>query len=118
MRQRCDVLESRNSAKEILSVLPDIRNRFFFYTDLNKPTGEVAQSLEEFSSKLKTIDINSIRFHLARGDFERWFAFIGDGILSGDIKRVSTILNYNDEELRTVITDLVERRINELKAQL
>jgi hypothetical protein len=95
---------------------------FLFYNDLNYPTEESAQNLEELSSKLRTITIRSIRFHLTRGDFERWLKSIGEEGLSEDLRRLSG-RDLTDDQLRTEITrkctlTLLERKIERLEEQL
>lgn len=48
-------------------------NAFYFYTSVDQYTGESASSLEEFLDKVRVVDIESLEFHLQRGDFKKWF---------------------------------------------
>jgi len=45
---------------------------FHFYYDIDQPTDFTAQSLEEFYMFIKQVSVNSVEFHLYRGDFENW----------------------------------------------
>ncbi|MDR1993464.1 MAG: hypothetical protein LBQ98_08260 [Nitrososphaerota archaeon] len=45
---------------------------FQFYTDVDKPDGFRAASLEEFYNHIEQVGVNSLDFHLYRGDFENW----------------------------------------------
>jgi len=102
-------------ARRILRPIPAERSFTFFY-EFARPAQLTVQSLYEFLSALKTVDIKSIEFHSERGDFERWIRqVVGDDTLAD---RLSALTNENlsGEKLRTKILGAVERRINELKA--
>jgi predicted transcriptional regulator len=45
---------------------------FHFYTDVGHPTGFSAESLKEFYEIIKRVTVESVEFHLYRGDFENW----------------------------------------------
>jgi hypothetical protein len=45
---------------------------FNFYVEIDKPMGFTAHSLEEFYRFVKQVVVDSIEFHLYRGDFENW----------------------------------------------
>mgnify|MGYP000049960412 FL=1 len=87
---------------------------FTFYIDFSKPTGLTAYSLHDFYSILRTISEESIRFHMARGDFERWILqVIGYRELADDISNINDIEDGNT--LRRRLLDIIGRRINELE---
>ena len=101
-------------AKRILRRVPAEKGFTFFY-ELEKPTKRVAHSLEEFYSSLKTVKLRSIKFHLRRGDFEKWARqVIGDDKLADGLKALSEekIASKNP---RKEILEIVKRRIEELK---
>ncbi|MEM3550898.1 MAG: hypothetical protein QXQ94_08765 [Candidatus Bathyarchaeia archaeon] len=64
-------------AQKIVSPLP-LEKAFHFFTGIGNYTGTSAISLQDFCEKIKTIDKQSVRFHFLRGDFEKWFEFLGD----------------------------------------
>jgi len=101
-------------ARRILRALPVDKGFTFFY-EFARPTQLTVQSLDEFLSALKTIDIKPIEFHIERGDFERWIRqVVGDDTLADKLS-ASKNEKLSGEKLRTKIISVVERRINELK---
>jgi predicted transcriptional regulator len=45
---------------------------FLFYVEVDKPMGFAANSMEEFYRFIKQVIVESLEFHLYRGDFEKW----------------------------------------------
>ena len=45
---------------------------FHFYDGVDQPTGITAETLAEFYEDIKKIKVNSLEFHIYRGDFENW----------------------------------------------
>ena len=45
---------------------------FHFYVDIGKYAGLSAASYEEFLRTIKQVRVESLNFHLGRGDFEKW----------------------------------------------
>ena len=45
---------------------------FLFYVEVDKPIGFTAHSMEEFYRFIKQVIVDSLEFHLYRGDFENW----------------------------------------------
>lgn len=45
---------------------------FHFYVDIGKYTGLSAASYEDFRRTIKQVKMESLIFHLERGDFEKW----------------------------------------------
>ena len=61
---------------------------FHFYTAIGQPTGFSAESLKDFYEIVKRVAVESLEFHLYRGDFENWIktvfkdAALADGLAS------------------------------------
>jgi len=99
--------------KRILRTLPAEKGFNFFY-DFSKPTGLIARSLYEFHTILKIISAESIKFHMARGDFEMWLSqVIGDEELAHEFSKFSGI--KDGELLRERLLKVIENRIRELE---
>jgi len=45
---------------------------FSFYVEIDKPMGFTANSMEQFYRLIKQVIVDSLEFHLYRGDFENW----------------------------------------------
>jgi hypothetical protein len=45
---------------------------FHFYVDIGKYAGLSAASYEDFLRTIKQVKVESLNFHLMRGDFEKW----------------------------------------------
>jgi len=63
-------IKGKNALKTF-TVVPDGVG-FHFYVDNDKPLGFSAQSMEEFYRLVKQVTVDSLEFHLYRGDFENW----------------------------------------------
>ena len=100
-------------AQKILSPVPYNQGFHFFMTD-GHYSGETATSLCIFLKDMERVDIQSIRFHFERGDFEKW---IGATLSDDDLaRRVTQIVkNLSDEKLRKALVDVVQKRISELQ---
>lgn len=102
------------AAKRMLRQIPVGRSFTFFYK-LGQPTDWTVHSLDDFHSALKDVDLRSIRFHLKRGDFERWLRqVVGDDKLADELVGVSK-KKLKGRKLRKSVLDLVKARIRELK---
>jgi len=103
-------------AQRIVSPLP-LERAFHFFTGIGNYTGASATSLQDFCEKIQTVDKQSVRFHFLRGDFERWFEFIGDRELA---KKASLLKeqNLSDEQLRQSLYEIVRNRCSQIKAIL
>jgi hypothetical protein len=102
----------KNQVSNILSPLPS-EKAFHFYEGLNRYAGVHASSLDDFCRKILTIDMESIRFHLLRKDFESWFKHLGDMELA---KKVSLVREKKlfGEALRKELYHAVKSRRDEL----
>jgi len=103
-------------AQRIVSPLP-LERAFHFFTGIGNYTGVYAISLQDFCEKIKTIDKRSVRFHFSRGDFEKWFEFLGDKELA---KRTSLLKKQemSDEQLREALYNLTKNRCSKIKTIL
>ena len=88
---------------------------FKFYYRFAKPADVSASSLQEFYEALKRVSLESIAFHMDRGDFERWISnVIGDDELADRIANLPKKWR-GKRKLRHILLTLVGERIKELK---
>jgi len=82
---------------------------FHFYADVGKPLNLHAHSIRDFSSNIEKASLESIQFHMNRGDFEAWFNGLGDQELA---KKVALLKQKNvvGEDLRKQLHEIVEQR--------
>jgi len=102
----------KEKAAEILSYQP-VEKSFHFYADIGKPLNLHAASLQDFCDKIQKIETSSVEFHVNRGDFEAWFAGIGDN----ELARKALLLREQKifgEKLRQKLYDIVKNRCEEL----
>jgi DNA-binding HxlR family transcriptional regulator len=99
---------SRENAEAILSQTPH-EKAFHFYAGVGKPLNLFAHNLRDFCEKILKVNIDSIEFHMSRGDFSAWFAGIGDAELA---KKVMLLKEKKTagEELRGKLCEIVENR--------
>ncbi|MEM2112191.1 MAG: alpha-amylase [Candidatus Bathyarchaeia archaeon] len=115
VRFNLELEKSEYRNKRILRRLPKEKG-FIFFHDFARPTSHVAYSLRDFYSILKTIDKNSIKFHMNRGDFERWISqVIGDDELAGKIFLLSRH-KIDEEILREKLLNIIGNRIKEMES--
>lgn len=97
-----------------VSMLRTVRDQeaFYFYEAIGKPTGEVARNLSDLLDKVKSVNTESLAFHLQRSDFQNWVQkILGDAKLA---EKLGGIHVSNGDEIRTSICNAVENRIKEL----
>jgi len=96
------------NAKTILTDMP-LDKAFRFYSTIGKPLSLHAYGLQDFRDKILKVDVESIEFHMNRGDFEAWFAGLGDVELA---KKTALLKEkkMTGEELRKGLHDIVENR--------
>ena len=86
--------------------------RFKFYIDVDRPTEDSAASLEELRDKIAKVELDSIRFHLYRGDFESWIGnAVGDEELTKDLALLKEE-KTEGERLRERILKAIDQRMN------
>jgi alpha-amylase len=103
------------TAKRFLRRLPAGLGFTFSY-DFVRSSGLNVNSLIDFVATLETVDFSSIRFHMEKGDFERWIRqVIGDDKLADKIASVSrSKRKLKGEALRKRIISITKRRLKEL----
>ena len=100
-------------AQKILNPVPYEQGFHFFAPD-GHYSGETATSLCTFLRDLQRLDIQSIRFHLERGDFQKWLrTTIGDDELARRIGNLDK--TASDEPIRQQLSETVQKRISELQ---
>jgi len=108
-RSRIDL----ETASKILRTV-SIQESFLFFTNVDQYTGEFAQNLENFYSKMSSVPLKSLDFHFGRGDFEKWIReMLGDAYLADRISRVNK--SIKGEKLRATLKGIIKRRLNQLK---
>ena len=81
---------------------------FKFYSGLGQPTGLSANSLMEFYETTKSVDAESLEFHLYRGDFKKWISsVIKDEELSDELDDAQQS-DLKGESLRKRIASVIE----------
>jgi len=103
---------SKEKAGAILAYSPHDK-AFHFYDDVGKPINLHAHNLRDFANKVEKAPLESLQFHMTRGDFEAWFNGLGDADLT---KKVAALKERKvvGEDLRTQLHEIVEQRYIEL----
>jgi hypothetical protein len=102
---------SKEKASTILARTSD--KAFHFYCGIGKPLNIYAHDLQEFSHKVGKVDVESLEFHLKRGDFEAWFKSLGDSELAKKVELLKES-NVKKEELNVKLREIVEARCKQL----
>src|SRR5665647_739833 len=107
---------NKDGTEKILRSVP-FEQGFHFATDEGKFTLETAINLFSFYEELKTIDLQSVKFHFQRRDFQNWVeTTLGDQELALRIDKTPSGLS--DEELRKELLKTVQTRFSELQSIL
>jgi hypothetical protein len=108
--------ESNEKEEETLQILRNVptENGFHFTTNKGEYSGLTAISLEDFISKLKIADVDSVSFHYYRGDFQRWITnILGDKGFADQLCFIET--QISGEQLRKELLKMMDKRLRELK---
>ena len=99
---------NRDNARTILAYMPQDKS-FHFYASIGKPLSLNAHSLQDFRDKILKVNADSIDFHMNRGDFEAWFASLGDVELA---KKAALLKEKKivGEELHRRLQEIVKNR--------
>ena len=99
---------TKEKAFEILTKTPGDK-AFHFYVGIGKPLHVYAYDLSDFCNKLNAVDLNTVSFHMERGDFEAWFKMLGDNELA---KKTALLKSrkLSGEELRDTLHALLGNR--------
>jgi len=103
------------AAKWILRRLPTDKGFTFFY-EFARSTNVTTYDLFEFAKALKGVSIQSLQYHMERGDFERWLSqVLGDRKLA---QRIGSIAKEKlvGETLRKRLVAVVDARLKQLEA--
>lgn len=102
----------KEMAEKILNKrLPE--TAFHFYTGVDQPLSVSSDSLIDLCERIRMVNIKSIEFHVARGDFESWIHYLGDIELE---KRLGLIKESNliGEALREKLYAALKSRCDKL----
>jgi hypothetical protein len=102
----------KEKATQILGYMP-VEKSFHFYADVGKPLNAHAASLGDFCDKILKVDASSIDFHVNRGDFEAWFAALGDTELARKVLLIRE-QKIAGEDLRRKLYQVVKSRCDGL----
>ena len=103
----------RHLHKYLREPLPEPK-RFYFCDSSGRYLGRVAASLWEFREALDELPVDSLQYHLQRGDLERWLRdVLHDEELSRRVGKVSR-RNLQGESLRQALLDVAISRFEEL----
>jgi len=87
---------------------------FYFYVDIGEYTGVNAASYEDFLISIKKVKVESLNFHINRGDFEKWaLNALKDEKLAKDIGRLKDQKLWG-QALRNRLYRIVSERHKEL----
>jgi len=103
----------RHLHKYLRTPLPE-QKRFHFRTPHGQFLG-MAASLWEFRERLVNLPVDSLRFHMGRGDFARWISgALNDEELARRVNEVAD-RSLQGETLRRVLLEVVVERYDELE---
>jgi hypothetical protein len=99
---------TKDKAEAVLAYAPHDK-AFHFYLNMGQPLNLHAHGLRDFANKVERVDLESVSFHMNRGDFEEWFKGLGDEELA---KKVAELKEKNvvGEDLRSQLHEIVEQR--------
>ena len=95
-------------ASKVLSNVPREQG-FYFYSSMGNPTGAIACSFDEFCQSVKSSSVESVEFHLTRGDFENWIRFLGDAELASQIEGLRAGNLPREQLMQTFVSTIDER---------
>ena len=83
---------------------------FHFYSGIDQPTNLTSQTLTEFFKIIKQVNVDSLEFHLYRGDFENWIKeACQDPKLANEIGEIKND-DLKGEELRVKLLKLLDTK--------
>jgi hypothetical protein len=99
---------NQEKAKVILAPTSNDK-AFHFYAGLGKPLNLYAHGLQDFCAKIPEVTVDSVEFHINRGDFEAWFTGLGDAELA---KKVALLKEkkLTGEELHRKMQKIAENQ--------
>jgi Mn-dependent DtxR family transcriptional regulator len=83
---------------------------FHFYVAIGHPTSFAAKSLGDFYEIVKQVGLDSLEFHLYRGDFENWIrTALDDSAFAAELENMKSA-KLTGETLRREILKVAEAR--------
>ncbi len=83
---------------------------FLFYVEVDKPIGFTAHSMGEFYRFIKQVIVDSLEFHLYRGDFENWLKDVcKDSELAEAFVALKTE-GLKGEDLREALLEVIDAK--------
>jgi hypothetical protein len=84
----------------------DYEKGFHFFNGSGNYEGETATSLVTFEFILESVNTDSLRYHMGRGDFQKWIReVLCNNALAGKIDELRT--DISDKELRSELINTV-----------
>jgi hypothetical protein len=85
---------------------------FQFYLGVNQSTGQTAKSIVEFYKIIQQVNPDSLKFHVDRGDFERWIMdALNDEPLAKQVAEIREF-DYHGEMLRRELLEVIDEHYN------
>jgi hypothetical protein len=81
-----------------------------FYVEVDRPIGFTAHSMEEFYRLVKQVVVDSLEFHLYRGDFENW---LKDACKDLELAEAFVVLKTEElkgEDLRNALLKAIDAK--------
>jgi hypothetical protein len=101
--------EKGRAALKAFSPVPE-GSGFHFYFGLDQPAEFIAESIEEFYSCIEQVSVDSLEFHLYRGDFENWLKEVcNDPELANDVGNLKTC-GLKGEDLRKKLLEMIDAK--------
>ncbi len=103
----------RHLHKYLRAALPEPK-QFYFCDKQGRYLGRAAANLWEYREAIRDVPAESLEYHLARGDFERWLtAVLHDDELARRLHKLSS-RRLTGEALRNALLEVVIQRYDEL----
>jgi predicted transcriptional regulator len=103
------ITEKGKSALKAFATVPSGMG-FHFYVGIDQPTDFTAQTLAEFYGYIKQVSLDSLEFHLFRGDFENWLKeAVNDLEFAGEIGNIKAA-DLKGENLRKQMLKVLDEK--------
>jgi hydroxymethylpyrimidine pyrophosphatase-like HAD family hydrolase len=103
----------RHMHKYLRAPLPQSK-RFYFHDGRGCYLNRTAASLWEFSEVLRDLPLDSLQYHMERGDFEKWLSdVLYDEELAGQVRKIRH-RSVQGDALRAAMVEAVSNRYEEL----
>jgi hypothetical protein len=113
MATRTSVEQGRSDGQTVeTSKTVSSEEAFRFYRGVGQPLDISSRSLAEFADAVLGVDPDSVKFHVERGDFERWFRSLGEQALANQVSGLRG-KGISPQELRDEIGLTVGLRVKD-----